>query len=590
VKSPGRVGGAEVVAASVLVFLGSVGVAGYLLDAAGWTMRPVLLLCIAIAGAAVTGATLGRRADWRAGDISVWLALVLAAASWLLWLARPDFMPPGTGTDLTHHLQLIRFIEDHWRLSVGPLEGEFLGEMAVYTPASHILIAAAGTWTGSDGTRALYPILALVAGLKVGLVWLIARRLIANLAPVDVAEPASTLLAIFSSLWLFAAPRYFLGPFIDFSFVAQVVAELFALAMWWTLTVWEGGGGSAPLLLFGIFGSATFLSWPILIGPPVLTVAAVTLVWRRMPLVTRMRAFAIATAPIAVVALIFTIHRTQFVRIAGASGEATPPAVTVFGWPFLLLAIAGTLIALQRFFTSHQSPATSDELPATNHQPRASSHHPRAFASTLFLLLAIGAQAAGLYAFATANHNVPYMAMKTLYLLVYPMSVLAAVAIAWLWSTLVSSLAVDGLVTTASLVTLIVATGWLVVRPLLPFPKALRRRPPAATASLYEAGMWARRELPPACFEYLVGNDNTGYWLHLAVLGNRRISPRSANPDSFEPQLALTRWLTPGGLPYAIADLPSLPRSVREDLEIVRSFGTAAVVRRKNLTPCTARP
>ena len=119
-KSPARVGGAEVVAASVLVFLGSVGSAGYLLDYAGWAMRPMVLLVMAIACMAVTGVTLGRQADWRAWEIGVWLGLVAAALAWLLWLARPDFMPPGTGTDLTHHLQLIRFIEDHWRLSIGP--------------------------------------------------------------------------------------------------------------------------------------------------------------------------------------------------------------------------------------------------------------------------------------------------------------------------------------------------------------------------------------------------------------------------------------------------------------------------------------
>ena len=48
------------------------------------------------------------------------------------------------------------------------------------------------------------------------------------------------------------------------------------------------------------------------------------------------------------------------------------------------------------------------------------------------------------------------------------------------------------------------------------------------------------------------------------------------------------RWLTPNGLPYAIADLPALPKDVREELDVIQPFGTAAVVRRRGASACDA--
>jgi hypothetical protein len=70
------------------------------------------------------------------------------------------------------------------------------------------------------------------------------------------------------------------------------------------------------------------------------------------------------------------------------------------------------------------------------------------------------------------------------------------------------------------------------------------------------------------------------------VLGNPRMSARTGDNSTYEPNDAIVRWLTPGGLPYAIADLPALPRGVRDDLDIVRQFGTAAIARRRGAASC----
>ena len=85
----------------------------------------------------------------------------------LLWLAAPTFLPLSTGPDLTHHLLLIRYIEEHWRLVHDPSVERFLGEMAQYTPGSHVLVAFAGSVARTDGLRALHAVQAVTVALKV---------------------------------------------------------------------------------------------------------------------------------------------------------------------------------------------------------------------------------------------------------------------------------------------------------------------------------------------------------------------------------------------------------------------------------------
>jgi hypothetical protein len=129
-----------------------------------------------------------------------------------------------------------------------------------------------------------------------------------------------------------------------------------------------------------------------------------------------------------------------------------------------------------------------------------------------------------------------------------------------------------------------------VSRPLLRTRARLHPLPPAVSLPLYEAGAWARSHIPPGCIEYLVGDDETAYWLHLAVLGNPRMSDRTGNNSTYEPDDAVMRWLTPNGLPYAIADLPALPRDVRSELDVVQRFDTAAIVKRRGPAVCEAQP
>ena len=100
---------------------------------------------------------------------------------------------------------------------------------------------------------------------------------------------------------------------------------------------------------------------------------------------------------------------------------------------------------------------------------------------------------------------------------------------------------------------------------------------------LHEAGKWTRATIGQTCVDYLVGDAETAYWLHLAVLGNPRGSERMVEIDRYQPRAAVGPWITSEGRSYAIADLRILPDEVRSRVEIVSTFGDAAVIKRADV-------
>jgi hypothetical protein len=107
------------------------------------------------------------------------------------------------------------------------------------------------------------------------------------------------------------------------------------------------------------------------------------------------------------------------------------------------------------------------------------------------------------------------------------------------------------------------------------------------TTSAYEAGLWAREHTSSACVDYFSTHWLTGYWLHLDVLGNPRLSDRMRG-ESFEFVDTVSKWIEGRGLPYAIVeDLAAVPRDARVDMIPLRRFGLAALVRNTRPAPCT---
>ncbi len=556
-RDDGALTSTEAVALALLVSVASLVVVPFLLDAVGLPFPPAPIFALAVLafGASLTAA---RRVARRGGhDSAAWGLVVGAMFAWLLWLARPDLLPLGSGPDLTHHLILVHYLEAHWRLVHDPGVERFLGEMAQYTPGSQLLAAFAGAWSGTDGLRALHATLAATVALKAGFLWLIARRALP-------ATPGALPLALVAVLLLPGAPRYFLGSFTEYSFVAQVVAELFVVAMWWTLVAWADRPSQGLCFAFSGAGAAAFLTWPVYVGPPVLAALLVLAGRPGVPLPTRVRHGAAAFGLLGGVAVLYLAGRLAWLQMAGTGGEAPWPTVAAYTWLLLAAALAGAVRALRR---------------------RGGALVTLAFLSAVLLqtgALLVLAQRSGA--------SQPYMALKMFYLVLWPLCLLATFAVSWLWEQACGPATARRRWSAAAAWACVCVVAVLVARPLLRAPERLHPRRPAVSLPLYEAGRWARAHVPAHCVEYLVGDPDTAYWLHLAVLGNPRMSQRTGDDSTYELSASIVRWLTPGGRPYAIVDLAAVPRDVREELQVVATFTSAAVARRRGAASCEPQP
>jgi hypothetical protein len=567
----------EAIAATAMSLPAATIVSAYLVYRSGRTVAPFLILPLAIAVSVAAFLWL-RRFEGSRHDVIALVAIVCAIFAWLLWLARPTLLWVGGGPDITHHLVLIDYIDRHWQLSRDVVSDPYLGDMVYYTPGSHLLIALVGAWTRTDGLHALYPVVALTVALKAGFVFLIALRLLPDGVP-------RTPLAVGAVLLLFLPRAYFLGSFTEHSFIAQVVAELFAVVMLWALVVWEETHWIGAMALFAFAGMATFLAWPIWIGPPLVALVAVTLALRRAqgargrevarPEPVEGRALAghltVALTPIAFIAAVHIVGRAQWLAYAATSGYVLRPSIAAIGWTFLLLGAGGLTLVFAK----------------------------RTSRSVMAFLAAIAVQAIALFVLAKRRGaDTPYLALKMMYLAIYPLAVCGAVALAAVcqqWPYQQWHPALAGLLRRRRRYPPEGGRHWFVRRFVwiaVVFFAALAatRMPPLApviTKPALEAGVWAREHVPPACVDYLVADGYTAYWLHLAVLRNPRPTARMEDPDTFEPPKALIRWIYPSGLPYAITDdFDALPRDIRTSVDVAARFGRAAVVRRRGPPIC----
>ncbi|MGE0450435.1 MAG: hypothetical protein AB7Q29_12745 [Vicinamibacterales bacterium] len=545
---------AEAAAVALLLVPTTAILSAYACDLLGFRFLP---WPIAVLSAGVPAALLirmRRRAVPDRRTLQAFAAVVLLLFAWLLWIARPSLLPLGTGPDLTHHLMLIRYLGEHWRLVHDADAGRSLGEMAHYTPGSQLLAAFAGAWSGTDGLRALHPVLAATVALKAGFLLLILVRVLRAGVP-------RLPLAICGVLLLFAAPGYLLGGFTEFGFVAQVVAELFTIALWWGVVAWDERPSYAIAALFGAVAAATFLTWPVYIGPPVLALACTLALRTRLSLPVRVRHAVLALVPPSAAAIAHIAGRIGWLQLAGTGGTAPWPTASAYSWPLLVLALVGLLRTMAS----------------------------RTGRSTALFTWAIALQMLALWVLARrSGADRPYMALKLFYLLLWPIAACGAVGLGEAWRVLRRAVhlapprvARQPLAEWAPIVALVACVTGAVVPRLARTPHAASPSP-AVSLPLYEAGRWARAHVPADCVEYLVGDDETAYWLHLAVLANPRVTERTADESTFELNPSLLRWLTPGGLRYAVADLDALPRDVRDELNVVARFETAAVARRSN--------
>lgn len=533
----------ESLAFAVLIGAASAMVGGYALDLSGLPMHPAVLALAALAGG-LGGLSMFRGVvdtQHPTREIAIFAAVVGLAWMYLLWLASPSFLPVTIGPDVVHHLQLIHLIQHTHRLVHDPALARYLLEMADYTPGSHILAAAVGDWLALDALRILLPLTALLVSIKFGLLYLVAARSIRDMTS-SVAPIAAPILAL-------APAIYTLGSFFHFFYYAQVVSETFAVGTLLAALGWGGTGRREYLWAFAACAVAAFLSWPPWVGIGCATLLFVVL---RAPISWRARgrACTIAFAPLTVVAGVHTVLHAHGSGILTASGAVTEPSIAACGVAFLVCAGVGVIVSVRGV---------------------ASAPVAVFLGVTLLQALALAALAA------LAHARSFYMPFKMIYLAVLPCAVLGATGLAWVAQAVTRHMPLRIL---AGVFPVLAAIG--IVHGRVP---VIRSTSPIQLPA-YQAGVWARDHVNPACVDYFSRHWLTGYWLHLDVLGNPRLSDRMRE-ESFEFRDVVGKWIEGRGLPFGIVeDLSDIPKELRPDLTVLQAFGSTAVVRNGHAAAC----
>jgi hypothetical protein len=501
---------------------------------------------------------------------------VAGAFAYLMWLASPALLPVTIGPDVVHHLQLIHVIQRTHHLVHGDALGPYLLEMVNYTPGAHIAAATLAGWLCVDALRVLFPLTAAFVAVKAGVVYVLALRIVADRGD----PPGVALYALAAPVLLLVPSAYTLGSVFHFFFYAQVVSETFAMAMVLAAVTWARTGDRRHLWLVSACAAGVFLSWPVWIGPALAAVFAVILA-ASPSMRARLAAAAIVVTPMAVFAILHASTHPGGAAIIGSSGAVIRPSAETVGVAFAVLGLIGAILAF-RPLPARPERAPASRAAGSERAPASRGTRPeRAIASRgmVVLLVVTVLQALALAALDwRAGSTSFYMPLKMVYLAVLPCAVLGTLALAAATATIASRLPV--LRRVVPLVPLIAAL--LLARGRMPVK---RQQGPMTEPSL-AAGLWARGAVPPGCVDYFSRHWLTGYWLHLDVLGNPRLSDRM-RAETFDFPDVVAKWILGKGLPYAIVeDLAAVPRDARVDMRVLREFPPAAVV--QNTRPAAA--
>ncbi len=541
-------------------------VAGYLLDRIGLPIDPLASL-LALSTLLCLVVTVRRQHGFRLClDFSGLAGFAVATGLTLLYLGKVSghmLMPASGATDLVDHLTLIDYIRRHDRLVHNVVVAKpYLEYMATYPAGSHILGAVTAARLHISDFRALQPITGGCVVLEVGILYNVILRLL----PAALRRPGFAV----AGCGLLLLPwgrfhQYWQGDYLAQSFLgheffySQIVAQMFVLAALWALAAWNEQPSQFLIIFFALCSAAVLLCWPGLGTVPVVALALL-LLWRRdLPWLWRVRTLLVGASPAVLVGIFYLLFYFSSDHVY-LTHEGDMPTLynTQTNWLFAALLLIG-------LFTCVRS-------------------------SRSWPVLALFSTAVVQYAvmLVLAQHGVlaRYVAHKMLYLLIFAGAAIGARGLAELWPVPARGW---HLLARGDWSVLGVAIPALIILPgiqRLPWPP-----PRPYSVNLYRSGVWAHEHVPPQCVDYVTQIWQAEYWLHVAVLGNRRDTPRTNAILAEYPAPPEARWHPAHLQPYVIVDDATVvPPDITAGAQLLFLDGRAAVFQRPGNIPCTEAP
>ncbi len=336
------------------------------------------------------------RWDWL--ELAGFTFVVAAVGAYLIAPSLPTLLPPTQSSDAVRvYLQVLFSYPEGKLVSWYPAGGAFV-------------VAMVARWLGAEPLRVLHPTAAFILALCAGAVYGMAGALLPQ-------KRASKIIALAAPALLFVPWSYFAGT-INWEqyFFAQVFAQYWTLAALW----FTASDAAQPHWIFAALLGAALLgiiaAYPIFVALPLGTFLLVALArWTRDPAQRRGAALALGIFLTLMLLAAIALQHGGILELAagqksatsdvGAGGVTNPSIETLGGPIFLALALVGIGLAWR-------------ETTA------------RAFARTLLAFLSVWLLQLGALVVTRPFFQISgYRVDKTFYILIFPLALLATLAL-----------------------------------------------------------------------------------------------------------------------------------------------------------------
>jgi len=511
---------------------------GWALDLLGLPINPwpVLALVLLELGAAVL-VVVRRRAiavQFDGVEFIAFVFLVGATTGYSIYPSLPSLVPPTHHYDAVPHTVLPMYIVESQALP-----HIFAAWAKPYFPPGYpvgtaLAVALVSEWLGRSPIQTLHPFISLILGLTAGLVFCFIRRLL-----------PSTPIAFVATLLLFTAWDYFPGFISDRYFSAQLFAQFYALLVFFYLIdYWHAPDLVWVSLILASLATVLF-SHPTPLVAPVL---AVGLVLALRFLKARKEAIvhgAIIALGLGLVTLFYVLPRLGAWAAQAGYGEAAALTLNSIGIFLPSLGAAGLYLAARAAWRGKFS---------------------------IVFLLAFGVLAQPVTLF-IGHLFFPgfssYYFEKSIYLLIYPLAMFAALALTQLAERAARHLSARKLQTVLRGIAVAALPVIFFAFPPRPFAPL--------TGSELEMAQWAKGKFAPDTLAVVSPIREDGYWVHVVVFEEYPSTPSNAAYYNLG-SMSYDEWRgNPGAPDYAlIRNIEHL--SLDSSVSIVHQIGESAVV------------